>query len=724
VSGTDSVAFKAVFAVSLCLATGGEAAGGLPPRLAVWVIDRIGLTMKKTLAALLGSRPGVILLTLALLLLLDGGRSIYARLGYAEPVATWQPDPKLYADMAWPPGSDLPANAPPAARIYAQRCAVCHGPDGRGNGPAAPSLIPRPRDFTLGQFKYKSTAAGLPPSDDDLIRTVTEGLNASAMPYARDLLSAAEIRLVVGYIKSFSSTFGGAVPATLQVPLRVIPTADSLARGQDLFRANGCQDCHGADGRGGLALKDAKGYPVIARDLTAPWTFRGGSEPEQLWLRLTTGLLPGPMPSIADKTTDAERWDIVNYVLSLSRTPPWEAGGKLDGPGQQPELTRRGAYLVHAEMCGLCHTPIDRSGIYRGDDFYLAGGMRVEAYPHAVIVSSNLTSDPETGLGDWSEDQIVSALRDGRALGRVLVVYDMPWIYFHSMSDDDALAIARYLKSQPPVHNQIPEPLRYGVLETIASKLTRPLPTVPTTVLTFADQQFGQQSGPARSWPQTWLINMQWAVLLVGAVALIFVAPRERRFPRSLLGWLGVVGLGLFGLSVYVLYELPLLTLIPAAQIAKDAVASIPRTNAAMAPSQEEAALVERGRYLFTVASCALCHGNDGSGGLKVSWKPMGTLWTRNLTSDADTGLGGWSGAEIARAIRSGISRDGYQLHWQGMTWDHASNWDEEDIRAIISYLRALPPVTKKIPPDRAPASDDCDVYTFWTSESRSAGCR
>jgi cytochrome c oxidase cbb3-type subunit 2 len=59
----------------------------------------------------------------------------------------------------------LPPNAPLGARVYAQRCAVCHGPDGHGNGPAAPSMIPRPLDFTLGQFKHKSTPPGEPPSD-------------------------------------------------------------------------------------------------------------------------------------------------------------------------------------------------------------------------------------------------------------------------------------------------------------------------------------------------------------------------------------------------------------------------------------------------------------------------------------------------------------------------------------------------------------------------------
>jgi len=49
---------------------------------------------------------------------------------------------------------------------------------------------------------------------------------------------------------------------------------------------------------------------------------------------------------------------------------------------------------------------------------------------------------------------------------------------------------------------------------------------------------------------------------------------------------------------------------------------------------------------------------------------------------------------------------------------------DREDVRAVIAYLRALPSVRKTIPPDRAPAADDCDVYTFWTSESHAAGCQ
>jgi len=681
---------------------------------------------------LLTSRRRVVLIALALLVALDLGRSLVARVGYAQPVERWQPDARVYADLAWPPGADLPATASPGARIYARHCAVCHGPDGRGNGPAAPSLVPRPRDFTLGQFKYKSTPIGQAPSDDDLIRIVAEGLPASSMPYWRDLLDEGQIRAVVGYIKTFSKVFDKPPSARLAIPQRLAASQASIARGRSAFATRGCTGCHGPDGRGGLRLSDAKGYPVIARDLTAPWTFRGGSAAQQIWLRITLGLAPGPMPPLPSDATPQERWDLVNFVQSLARAAPWEPGGKLDGPGFESDLTRRGEYLVHAQICGLCHTMIDAMGIYRTDDRYLAGGMRVVAYPHGVLVSRNLTSDADTGLGRWSESQVVAALRDGRSGGRVLTVFDMPWIYFHGLGDDDATAIARYLKSLPPVRNRIPPPLHYGFIETVAAKLTRPLPQAPTTVLTYADQGFGFAGEGAAPRPspagvQRALVIAQWLVMVLGLLAFAYAAPPGRRLPSSVRGWASWLAsaavLALLGALGAVVYELPQLSVIPPEQIAAGATAGIFRPERGAPGSQAQAALVERGRYLFAVASCALCHGNDGSGGLKISWKPMGTLWTRNLTADRDAGLGAWSDPQIARAIRSGVSRDGYALHWQAMPWDHASNWDEEDVRALVAYLRLLPPIPKKIPADRAPASDDCAVYTFWTTPSRGPGC-
>ena len=198
---------------------------------------------------LLGSRRRVVLIAGVALLLLDLGRSVYARVGHAAPTELWQPAPEVYADLAWPPGGDVPASAPPGRRLYVRWCAVCHGPDGRGNGPAAPSLIPRRRDFTRGLFKYKSTPAAEPPTDDDLARVVANGLSASSMPYFRDVLSADEIRAVVGYLKTLSSMFAGAAPQPIPVPLRVPPDATSVARGRALYADLGCDGCHGANGR-------------------------------------------------------------------------------------------------------------------------------------------------------------------------------------------------------------------------------------------------------------------------------------------------------------------------------------------------------------------------------------------------------------------------------------------------------------------------------------------
>ena len=156
---------------------------------------------------LLRSRLGVVLAFGVLFLALDVGRSIWARVGLAHPSAEYRPDPALYADLTWPPGADVDPGAPLGARIFAQHCAVCHGPDGRGNGPAAPSMFPRPRDFSIGKFKYKSTAAGEPPTDEDLLRTIRDGLPASAMPYFAGLLSTEELNAVVEQVKSFSGAF-------------------------------------------------------------------------------------------------------------------------------------------------------------------------------------------------------------------------------------------------------------------------------------------------------------------------------------------------------------------------------------------------------------------------------------------------------------------------------------------------------------------------------------
>src|SRR5437867_83091 len=70
----------------------------------------------------------------------------------------------------------IPANLQEGKRIYDQHCAACHGRNGRGDGPAAVWLYPKPRHFDSGLFKIKSTPPGSLPTDEDLFHTVTRGM--------------------------------------------------------------------------------------------------------------------------------------------------------------------------------------------------------------------------------------------------------------------------------------------------------------------------------------------------------------------------------------------------------------------------------------------------------------------------------------------------------------------------------------------------------------------
>lgn len=122
----------------------------------------------------------------------------------------------------------------------------------------------------------------------------------------------------------------------------------------------------------------------------------------------------------------------------------------------------RGKYLVGLMSCSDCHTPGSFSG--KPDmSRYLAGSDVGFAMPGlGYFYGPNLTPDKKTGLGDWSQDQIVAALRTGaRPDGRQLAPI-MPWQAFATLTDEDADAIAAYLKSLPPMENKVSPPTGWG----------------------------------------------------------------------------------------------------------------------------------------------------------------------------------------------------------------------------------------------------------------------
>ena len=134
----------------------------------------------------------------------------------------------------------------------------------------------------------------------------------------------------------------------------------------------------------------------------------------------------------------------------------------------------RGKYLVTQGLCTDCHTP----GYFFGkpDDARFLGGSEVgfEIPGLGVFHGPNLTPDNETGLGTWSKQDIVTALRTGiRPDGRGLAPI-MPWRAFAELTESDREAIAAYLKSVPAVSNKVPGP--FGPSETPTSFVFKVVP--------------------------------------------------------------------------------------------------------------------------------------------------------------------------------------------------------------------------------------------------------
>jgi cytochrome c oxidase cbb3-type subunit 2 len=354
---------------------------------------------------------------------------------------------------------------------YEERCVECHGESGRGDGPGAPLLTPRPRDFTAAKYKLRSTETGSLPTDDDLIRSVENGLAGSAMPGWKGLLSDAEIRDVVAYLKTFSRRFADEQPQVVALGAPVAVSPASIDRGVAVYEKLQCSKCHGTDGRGTGAVavnfEDDWRQPLPATDLTEPWTFHGGSEPRDIYMRFRTGMSGTPMPSFKDSATDAEMWDLANYVTSLGRKPVWSMTAEevaalyaRDADEARRNPVKRGKYLVESRGCAICHSPVDEDErILPGMKY--AGGQLMRVGPFGDYPTGNLTSDRETGLGSWSDDEIKQVLTRGILRdGTRLPPFPMPWTELAAMTHEDIDAIVAYLRTIPPVRNRVPAPSR------------------------------------------------------------------------------------------------------------------------------------------------------------------------------------------------------------------------------------------------------------------------
>ncbi len=147
-------------------------------------------------------------------------------------------------------------------------------------------------------------------------------------------------------------------------------------------------------------------------------------------------------------------------AIYVSRTwnRDWDAPLPEIHASVDPDVVRRGEYLVNGPAhCVECHAGSSEEyhrAIDRGERVALKGGTPFPAAPLGVVYSKNLTPDPETGIGRYTDAQIARTLRysvrpNGKASVQLLM-------QFGDLSDADLTAIVSYLRAQPPIRNEVP----------------------------------------------------------------------------------------------------------------------------------------------------------------------------------------------------------------------------------------------------------------------------
>ncbi len=215
-------------------------------------------------------------------------------------------------------------------KVYNSRCVICHGPKGDGKGLVG--IIHRvqrkgvvqniyPRDFTVGVFKFRTTPTGCLPTDQDILKVVTDGIPRAYMPSHTDL-PLEQRKAVIEYIKTFSPRWEeeeACDPIPVNKP-EWVGCPESVAKGKELWQKMKCWECHGEEGRGdgpkAFKLKDDWGDPILPFDFTTGAT-KMGFAPENVFTAYTTGLDGTGMPSYQDSMSEEQRWHLVSYTLKL-----------------------------------------------------------------------------------------------------------------------------------------------------------------------------------------------------------------------------------------------------------------------------------------------------------------------------------------------------------------------------------------------------------------------
>lgn len=271
------------------------------------------------------------------------------------------------------------------------------------------------------------------------------------------------------------------------------------------------------------------------------------------------------------------------FVLNIAKPD-------LEPIARDPTRVERGKYLVeNVASCFTCHPRSSEIG----------PESRFWKETAGDVWAPNLTPDPETGLGNWTDGQILRAIREGVDVNHEALIPVMPYRSYAELSDEDAKSMVAYLRTLQPVSMQIP--------------------------------------------------------------------PKRLDFPFSLL------------------------------------VNLIPRPVKSPVPQVDSKDAVARGKYLVMTASCASCHTPHSQGGPDqektfaggMVFSQVGTataVTSPNITSDIETGIGGWTDDMLREAITRGVLPGGRKMIGP-MPWMAYAGMTTDDILAVIAYVKTIPPI-------------------------------
>ncbi len=266
------------------------------------------------------------------------------------------------------------------------------------------------------------------------------------------------------------------------------------------------------------------------------------------------------------------------------------------GPAQAEKPLERGTYLMKGIVaCGNCHTA--KGGPMAKHE--LAGGFNMKEGPIDAM-TPNLTPDKETGIGNWSDAQLMVAIREGKRPDGSLIGPPMPYDLYRGLSDKDTRAIIAYLRNLKPVRNA-----------TRKSIYKMPLPPA-----------YGPPVGSIPDVPRT--DKVKYGEYLAGPLGHCMECHTPMTKP----------------------------------------------------PMRDYKNMMGAGGFVF--------HG------------PWGESVAANITPDNETGIGKWTDAQIKKAITDGVRADGTKLR-PPMAFAYYKNISDDDLNAIVAYLRSLKPIKNEV---------------------------